>query len=1145
MVENKNGPDGSSAGWNTVDAQLFTWLGKEAAERERLLARLRVGDPGLADAVTMRVDELQRAGFLAQQGSLPAAGDSFGNYRIVKLLGSGGMGTVYLAEQVDLHRRVALKLIRPDRLADANARARFRREARAVANLRHPGICAVYEVGNVGDTPFLAMQYVPGQTLAQELAARRAAAHVGNDASSGMPHTPHEIADALLRIELVSEALHAAHEAGVVHRDVKPGNILIDQNGNPVVLDFGLAHEQTTSPDEPSLTATGALVGTPAYMPPEQLRAKGEIDRRGDIYSLAVTLYEHLTLQRPFAAPDQLTLYECIERDATPDPRGINPRLPPDLSAVLAKAMEKEPQQRYATALEFAGELRCVRNLQPVRARRIGLLARLRRWTRRNPAAAAALGVMVALTTTIAVLLTQTMEQRDQLSELSEASLARALLGAAATEQAFHPPLSLLLAIAGQRLLPGAESLAQVRASLQANVELATLRGHEHYVMSSQIAANGNHAVTGSYDGTVRLWSRAGVELHCYQVGAPVAALQLHESANQVFVATARTGGANPDDKPHGAILRIDLRSHEVTTLAEGDAPRFTVVAMPDGRVAAGGANGVLEVLGDQPRAFPHRAAVWKCVASPLQPNLLATSDYNRKVRIFDLGAAGDEPQRVLDTAGYVDCLVFSPTRDELLIADYTGVVRVIDLQSGSEVTCRHGGSNGQRVRFAKWLHDGEHFVTAGEDGRACIWQRNGMLETQLIGHHGPIYCCAESPDGTFFATAGEDAEIRLWNRQGLGFAVMRGHGSAISGGLSFAADGRTLLSAATDSTARLWDLSIEGLPVLRSPAGGLVTAQFVPGSDEVVGTTTDGRVLVWDFANRLRELALPQKSWVGAAVLAPGGELLVAQFGGAMHRIDLASLTIRKSWRPADPHDSAARIPFLTEGGDLLVLQTTWGDYPPALRRTTLELGDQELIATFAPDCVIHAFTADRRGERVYLACGDGSVLMVRADGQITTAVEPTGNGLITIALSPDERWLATGGTDMVVRVYEVMKDGTGLRERRSFSGHERDVLRVRFSADGGQLLSTSRDHSARQWSLEDGPLATFRGHDAFVYDACFRADGSQVLTASLDGTARLWHANPLDLLAAARARLPELSPQELRAYEPLLTPGAAIRAK
>jgi serine/threonine protein kinase len=283
------------------------------------------------------------------------------------------MGSVYLAEQRSPRRQVALKVIRRERLGDPGAHDRFRREARAVAALRDPGICTLLEVGEVDGAPFLAMQYIAGETLAERLAAQRAGPP-GGSAGSG-PGTPADIHGVLSVIEKVARSLHVAHEAGVVHRDVKPGNVMIDAKGEPIVLDFGLARVAADAADA-SLTRTGDVLGTPAYMSPEQVRpGRHAIDRRTDVYSLAAMLFECLTLERPFSGSSEVALQERILRDPTPDPRRHNPHVPADVGAVIGKAMEKEPERRYATAAEFADELARLRRREPVLARHIGALA--------------------------------------------------------------------------------------------------------------------------------------------------------------------------------------------------------------------------------------------------------------------------------------------------------------------------------------------------------------------------------------------------------------------------------------------------------------------------------------------------------------------------------------------------------------------------------------------------------------------------------------------------------------------------------------------------------------------------------------------------------------------------------------------------
>jgi serine/threonine protein kinase len=198
-----------------------------------------------------------------------------------------------------------------------------------------------------------------------------------------------QIQDLLTVFEKVARALHAAHEAGVVHRDIKPGNVMVTSAGEPVILDFGLAHAEDQ--DFESLTRPGDLFGTPAYMSPEQLtRGTLQLDRRTDVYSLGATLYECLTLKRPFEAPTREALYQAILSKEPPDPRSLNPAIPGDLRVVLETALAKDRDKRYQTALELAEELRRVRCYEPIVAKPAGPWTRLRRWSQRNPALATA-----------------------------------------------------------------------------------------------------------------------------------------------------------------------------------------------------------------------------------------------------------------------------------------------------------------------------------------------------------------------------------------------------------------------------------------------------------------------------------------------------------------------------------------------------------------------------------------------------------------------------------------------------------------------------------------------------------------------------------------------------------------------------------
>jgi serine/threonine protein kinase/tetratricopeptide (TPR) repeat protein len=349
---------------------------------------------------------------------------SIGPYRIVRELGRGAQATVFLAHDPALNRQVALKVLRNVLAVEASTLVRrFKREAMAMANLEHTGLCTVYDTGVDDGVAWIAMRYVAGRSLAELLAGQPGASGIGR----GMP-TPIDFQtntdtardgsspsgtgtgsdNGVMRtaalFEQAARALHVAHEHGVVHRDVKPGNLMLTDAGSPVLLDFGIAHANDGDEGQ-GLTRTADVLGTPAYMAPEQLRAEpGGIDRRVDVYGLGVTLYECLTGTRPFDAVSREALYRQI-LDTEPRPLHASGRgIPRDLEVVVATAIEKDPDRRYSSALEFAEDLRRVRCHEPIRARRISAMGRVARWARRRPAVATSVAIAaVAVTAGLAV----------------------------------------------------------------------------------------------------------------------------------------------------------------------------------------------------------------------------------------------------------------------------------------------------------------------------------------------------------------------------------------------------------------------------------------------------------------------------------------------------------------------------------------------------------------------------------------------------------------------------------------------------------------------------------------------------------------------------------------------------------------------
>jgi len=287
----------------------------------------------------------------------------FGDFELLEEIGRGGMGVVYKARQASLDRTVALKMILRGTLASTEDLARFRAEAEAAAQLSHEGIVPVYEVGQHDGHSFFSMQLIEGDTLSQRLAAG--------------PLPPRAAAAILLR---VSRAIHAAHDAGVLHRDVKPSNILIDKDGRPHVTDFGLAKRVE---GQESLTRTGAVLGTPSYLAPEQaIGARGVLGPATDVYGLGAVLYQMLTGRPPFQAATPLeTVMLVVEQEVVP-PRLLNPRADRDLELIALQCLQKPPELRYASAASLADDLQAYLEGDPISARSGRFSAIMARWFR-------------------------------------------------------------------------------------------------------------------------------------------------------------------------------------------------------------------------------------------------------------------------------------------------------------------------------------------------------------------------------------------------------------------------------------------------------------------------------------------------------------------------------------------------------------------------------------------------------------------------------------------------------------------------------------------------------------------------------------------------------------------------------------------
>ena len=467
--------------FDELDGLVLACLERMEREGEGALDALCRERPEHAAGLRRRCGALRGSGLL-DDAPFP---EHLGEFRLLEVLGGGGMGIVYLARQESLGREVALKLIRPEHLFFPEARQRFRREVEAVARVQHPGIVPVYAVGEERGLPYFAMERVRGCTLAellgalaaahpgapaglagrdlaQVLGAELAARGVADEVRAGEPLFGGGWTEACLRLaQQVAEALDHAHGHGVLHRDVKPSNVLLTAAGRTQLCDFGLSLSEGGG----DITRTGTPVGTLAYMAPEQLDGRGA-DRRTDVYGLGVLLFELLTLEHPFEGRTAEALHRGIAAGAHDAPSARNRDVPRDVDVVCRKALDPDPERRYASAADFARDVRNVLELRPIEARPAGLALRARRWTQRHPArtVALALGGLVVVGGPAGFAI-----QRELASREVDAALSRTAEERSRAEQNLDRALeavTVFLAEVGQETLAEVPGMGQARGRL-------------------------------------------------------------------------------------------------------------------------------------------------------------------------------------------------------------------------------------------------------------------------------------------------------------------------------------------------------------------------------------------------------------------------------------------------------------------------------------------------------------------------------------------------------------------------------------------------------------------------------------------------------------------------------------------------------
>jgi WD40 repeat protein len=964
-----------------------------------------------------------------------------GHYEVVEEIARGGMGVVYRARDLTLNRVVALKLMLAGQFAGEREVKRFRAEAEAAARLHHPNIVAIYEFGELEGRPFLSMRFVDGANLTERLHG-----------------TPMDAIPAAKLMSTLARSVHYAHQRSVLHRDLKPANVLLDSAGQPYVTDFGLA-KCLDSADR--LTLSGAAIGSPNYMSPEQASGRPErLTTAADVYSLGAIMYEVLTGRPPFRADTPLETMRKVMEEPPVAPRELYKFADRDLETICLKCMEKEPERRYGSAEALAEDLERWLRKEPIRTRPVTVAERVVKWMRRNPKLATLvvlLHVLFAAALVTGIWMSNRIAAARNEAEKANFRLAKDLRGLQWQKleelaSAGKRPDALAYLSRFLRDDPKDEVAATRVISMlsERNFVLPSSKPLEHDgpVNSAVFSADGQEVATASNDGTARVWdARNGQMLARFNHTAPVRSAEFLGKTHRVLSVC---------DDGYARMWREDTT--QVFTVKVGTSEPGSATVSADGK--------------------------W-----------LAAATETNTVRIFN-AANGEVTGNRIPINDSRPLLVFSPDSRQLAVRVHSSKLELRNVPSGDQAFGPI--APGAEIILTAFSPDG-HWVFLGcSGGRGFVFDtQSGTLVKELPSQKTDVLGAEFSSDGQRLASIAWSEPVRIWTTSNWEPACPLFDTANMHVGFRLAGDGKRLVTFFQSGEARLRDTSTGKL--LAEPFehdGPIVGASFSPDGGQLVSASQDGTAQLWTTGMRQphgRTLKEPWYMW--HAEPSPDGRLIVVTQENSAQLLD--SHTGEPVGKPMDHHGTVYIARFSADGkrvvtGSHDTTARVWS--VPDGEPVTPELIHEKRVmhVVFSSDNQSVLTASDDRTARLWSAATGKLIFSLANDSELTDAEFAADGEKIVTATAQGTISIWSGRTGQLLH---------GLLR------HKGVVWTARFNHDGSRLLSASYDKSARIWDVVSGKLLQSFQHPQGVLGAVFDPGEKLVLTGSLDGMARIWN--------------------------------------